>query len=403
MKIYDKITPEGTRDLLFEQCDARRGLERKLSGFFEQRGFQEVMTPGLEFYDVFYSNSNYFPQETMYKLTDGKGRLLVMRPDCTIPIARLAATKLSGLPKPIRLYYDQPVYRNNPAMKGRSDELLQMGVELIGAGSHKGDLEMLEMAVRCLQSCGLAQFRIEICSIGFFKALIQQLEAGDEEKEQIRELIESKNYAALNDFLDRFLPSKAAEALKKLPGLFGGNEVFQQAALLLDGEDFPRLLDELRYIYDGLAALGLGDQVMIDLGLVNQAEYYTGIIFRGYVEGIGEPVISGGRYDSLMGDFGEPQPATGFAVNVDLVAKALLQAGEMKTKKTDLLIFCEPGCEVKAFGELERLTSLGLKCEHAVFETLDEASAYARARKIGKIRFVGEETRDILTEGEMAR
>lgn len=117
MSNYNKITPEGTRDSLFEECEAKRRVQNTLSRLFRGRGFDEVMTPGLEFYDVFCSNAAYFPQESMYKLTDSKGRLLVMRPDCTIPIARLTGAKLGGIPRPLRLYYSQEVYRNHPVLR----------------------------------------------------------------------------------------------------------------------------------------------------------------------------------------------------------------------------------------------------------------------------------------------
>ncbi|MEG2039295.1 MAG: ATP phosphoribosyltransferase regulatory subunit, partial [Oscillospiraceae bacterium] len=376
MRIYDKITPEGTKDVLFEQCEAKRRVGRKLSKFFRNRGFDEVMTPGLEFYDVFYSNATYFPQETMYKLTDSKSRLLVMRPDCTIPIARLTGTRLSGLPKPIRLYYDQNIYRNNPTMKGSSDEQSQMGVELIGVSSLKADLEVLELAASSLELCGIENFRLEICHIGFFKALMENLVTDSRTKELVRELVEAKNYAALGDALSNVKPCPAVEALKKLPGLFGTAEVIEQAATLIDDRNVAGILEDLATTYKHLQALGLGDKVIVDLGLVNQAEYYTGIIFRGYVAGIGEPVLSGGRYDSLMGDFGDGQAATGFAVNVDLVSRVLLEQGNIMMPKTEVLVYAAKEYSTKAFKEIAQLTEQGIRCEYSVFNTLEQSKQY---------------------------
>ena len=133
MKRYDLITPEGTNDLLFEDCAIRRGVEQRIAGIFKSKGYCEVVTPGIEFFDVFNLNSRYFPQESMYKLVDNKGRLLVVRPDSTMPIARVAATRLREVPLPLRMFYSQNVYRNKPVMRGRSDEIKQMGIELIGS------------------------------------------------------------------------------------------------------------------------------------------------------------------------------------------------------------------------------------------------------------------------------
>ncbi len=380
MKIHDKITPDGTRDILFEQCEAKRKIESNLARFFRHRGYDEVMTPGLEFYDVFYSNAAYFPQETMYKLTDSKGRLMVMRPDCTIPIARLMGTRLAGLEKPVRLYYDQNVYRSNPSMKGFSNEITQTGVELIGAGSIKADLEILELAASGLTHCSIENYRLEICHIGYFKQLMNNLEADDAEKEKIRELIESKNYAALGDVLKSYPESEAVTALAKLPELFGGCDVIDQAAVL-----FPngkKVLDELRSVYESLQALGLGEKVIVDLGLVNQAEYYTGIIFRGYVEGVGEPVLSGGRYDKLMQDFGQPLPATGFAVNVNQLSRVLLEKGDVELPKTQVLLFSEKQCAPLVFARMKELVEQGIRCEYSLFDTLEQTNTYAKSKGI---------------------
>ena len=150
MSKNERITPEGTQDLLFEACAARRLVEGRLQHLFAGRGFQEVMTPGLEFYDVFARAPQYFPQESMYKLTDNKGRLLVMRPDTTLPIARLTATKLQDYSLPIRLYYSQSVYRMGILMNGGSHEIRQMGVELLGAAEGKADLEILALGAQSL-------------------------------------------------------------------------------------------------------------------------------------------------------------------------------------------------------------------------------------------------------------
>ena len=152
---------------------------------------------------------------------------------------------------------------------------------------------------------------------------MDRLGADDVTREEIRYNIEQKNFASLNDVLERFPDNKAAVALKYLPRLFGGEEVFEQAYDLFDDNQARQSLDYLKTIYSSLQQLGLGDKVIIDLGLVNQAEYYTGIIFRGYFDEVGEPVLSGGRYDNLLSDFGEAQPATGFAVNVDLASSVI--------------------------------------------------------------------------------
>lgn len=326
MKKYDRITPEGTKDLLFQECEAQRKITETLRGAFEARGYHEVITPGFEFYDVFSSNSMYFPQDSMYKLIDHKGRLLAMRPDSTIPIARLTATKLKGHALPIRLYYGQRIYRQQPELRGRSSEIMQMGIELIGLSSFDSDIEILTTGMEALSSCCADDFRIELGHIGIYKLLMDHLNAAKEEKEKIHSLIVSKNYAGLSDVLESFPESRTAEILEELPKLFGGREALEKARELFDGYDegLMEMLSYLERIFQGLLERGL-DKVMIDFGLVQQADYYSSLIFRGYISSAGEPVLSGGRYDELFKDFGESLPATGFGINVDQLAAGLLK------------------------------------------------------------------------------
>jgi ATP phosphoribosyltransferase regulatory subunit len=262
----------------------------------------------------------------MYKLIDGNGRLLAMRPDSTIPIARLTATRLKGHDLPIRLYYAQRVYRRQPELRGRSGEIMQMGIELVGLSSFESDIEILTAGVEAMASCCRDDFRLELGHIGIYKLLMNALSATPEQKETIHSLIASKNYAGLSDMLESFPESHTVEILRELPKLFGGREALEKARRLFDGYD-EKLLEMLAYlerIFRGLAKLPR-DQVMIDFGLVQQAEYYSSLIFRGYIASAGEPVLSGGRYDELFKDFGENLPATGFGINVDQLAAGALR------------------------------------------------------------------------------
>ena len=291
MRYYDKITPDGTKDLLFGECEQRSQVTKTLKDLFTAQGYRRVMTPALEFYDVFgKSAAKYLPKESMYKLTDHKGRLMVLCPDCTVPVARLTATRLKGMPMPLRLFYNHNIYRMFPELKGKSTEINQVGIELIGGEKLRSDLEVVELAARCLSTIGNGKYRLELCDIGYFKAIMNSLDVDEDTKEEIRYQIEQKNYASLTDMLGKYKDSKAAQALLKLPRLFGGAEVFEKAYELFDENGAKESLDYLKGIYEYLQALGLGDRVIIDLGLVNLAEYYTGIIFRGYFHGIGEQV-----------------------------------------------------------------------------------------------------------------
>ncbi|MEG1243529.1 MAG: ATP phosphoribosyltransferase regulatory subunit, partial [Oscillospiraceae bacterium] len=325
--------------------------------------------------------------ESMYKLTDSQGRLMVLRPDNTLPIARVAATRLKEMSLPIRLYYTQKVFRQSPSLTGLNDEAAQSGIELVGSKGLRADLEIITTAVDALDECGVKDYRIEIGHAGFFKALSASLNTDDETREKISILIEAKNYAALNDIIDNLETNETTRAIKMLPRLFGGVEVLDKAAQLCASEDAKKSLDYLKSVYSRLADLGLGNKINIDLGLVHRSNYYTGVVFRGYIEGSGITVLSGGRYDMLIGEFGNPLPATGFGVEVDALANAMLSRGEIRpTRPADVLVFGENGCEIKALKHLTELTEKGFICENSVFETANQSQKYAR--KKGIKRFV---------------
>ncbi|HIT94635.1 MAG TPA: ATP phosphoribosyltransferase regulatory subunit [Candidatus Faecivivens stercoripullorum] len=384
------ITPEGTRDLLFEDCISRHLVESKIKDVLVPRGFSEVITPALEFYDVFSPENHGIPQENMYKLVDMKGRLMAVKPDLTMPIARLACTRLRDHPLPLRLYYNQNAYRINPADSGHSDEVDQIGIEVIGVGGRRADLEALDLAIRSMESCGLNNYRIEIGHIGVFNALTARLKLDARHKEQLRELIMTKNYPALNDQMDRMKDMQTAAALKRLPALFGGEEVLDELKTLVDDEEINRVVDYLRSLLADLKELGADRHISLDLGIVGRNEYYTGIVFQGYTEGIGDTVLTGGRYDTLLSDYGMDLPAIGFGIDVDAVARVVRR--EMSFQMLpDVLVFPYPGFEVKAMKEIQKLISMGFQAEFCICETSDEAKTYAAGKGIPTLYFVGED------------
>ena len=365
-------TPEGTRDRLFSECQERRQVQSRLTRLFRQRGFLEVSTPDTEFYDLFALSGSAIPQERMLKVGDVSGKICVMRPDSTTPIARVAATKLKSLPLPQRLYYDQTVYRSNPAHNGGSREIPQCGVELIGALGRKADLEIIAAAVDALRACGAARFHVELGHAGFFRDLAGRLELDSQQTETVRRLIEGKNFATLKDFLAPFAGQAACGALERLSRLFGGMEVLDQAARRAGATP---AVDYLRELYDELSAAGYGPYVRFDLGMVHQIDYYTGVVFRGYVEGAGEAVLSGGRYDDLVGVFGRDTQATGFAVDVDAVARTLPKTALPRLRA---VVHYEPGYLAQALEEVDSRPAG--TCELSPCRTLTSTRNLAREK-----------------------
>lgn len=383
---YGKMVPEGTCDLLFKECEALREVQRRMTKLFRSRGFSEVATPSVEFYDVFSGKSDAIPQEMMYKLTDAKGRIIALRPDNTMPVMRVAATKLKGFKPPLRLFYNQNVFRTNPSLTGRRDEIPQCGIELLGLSGIKADIEVIATAVDALKNV-TGDFRIELGHIGYFKSIINDINVSGENKEQIRAYIESKNYAALESILHND-GGRAASALIELPKLFGGEEALDKAASISPNKAASDTIRYLKRIYDVLCRIGLKDKIIIDMGLVQQIDYYTGVVFRGYINGSGEYVLSGGRYDTLAESFGEHLAATGFAVNTETVSRCACI--DKNPAVPSVIIFYDEKSAKAAYEHMETLLESGTICEMSGFDSLEETEKYAALKGIRRIDNVSE-------------
>ena len=338
-------TPEGTRDLLFSSCRALRQTENAVRDALEERGYSEIITPAVEYFDVFAQANPELDQDQMLKIIDKSGRICVARPDNTTPIARIAATRLDDAALPVRLYYSQKVFRSVSGDHGHKGEFLQVGAELIGADGLAADKDILSAAFAALSRTGADNFRIELGHAEIYKALIEELGADAASSEAIRRLIENKSFAALGDALQPFGSKPAAKALSAMPQLFGGIKVLDEVETLTGNVRVLGAIAYLRRLYQALDEAGYGDRIMIDLGLVHEMDYYTGIMFRGYIGGAGAAILAGGRYNALCAKFGRDLPAGGFGIDVESVAESLQGASrpEVATRRDTVRIALTKG------------------------------------------------------------
>lgn len=374
-----RITPEGTKDYLFKECTAVNYVCKKIEKVFINHQFHQVITPGLEFYDLFSAESSGISQESMFKTSDNSGRIVVVRPDSTLPIARLVTTRLQNEIFPVRLYYNQPVYRNNPGLTGRSNEIIQLGVELIGSTGKRADIEVITTAVESLSAVS-DNFRLEIGHSMIFNVLSDELEATENQKEQIKTYIENKNYSALNDCLDKLEQNVTTSAIRSLPSLFGGDEVFEKAEQIIKSKKAQQAIEYLKSLYQMLQSLNLGDKLSLDLGLVQRNEYYSGIVFSGYIHGYGDAVLSGGRYDKIFDKTDMPMGAAGFAININHIA----EKARYKSRKNlpEVLVFAKSDESVmKAVEYTAKLVKEGVKAQFS--DLSDEKEAREFAEKLG--------------------
>ncbi len=374
MKLAYK-TPEGTHDCLFEECQALFKINNSLHDLFENRGYGAVITPTLEYYELYGALGGGFESDSLYKLTAADNKLLVLRPDSTAPIARMTAARLRNEKLPIRLHYSQKKFIVHDHYSGHNNEINQSGIELIGTAGLLADLEVLHAAMSALHLFSEG-FTVELGHAGIFKTLMERLPVGSDMGEDIRYAVESKNLTALGELLDTLPPSKSIDALRLLPKLYGGAEVLDAAADALGEETIP-YLDEIKKLVENLtaAAARYGGSINIDLGLVNRNDYYTGMVFRGFVAGSGETVISGGRYDNLLSSFGWPMPGAGFAVNNNALMPHVLKTSESSGAKPTKTLLVRPGAEYKALYLSENLTAEGYVCVLKEYNEADAAGA----------------------------
>jgi ATP phosphoribosyltransferase regulatory subunit len=321
------VTPgdvPGLRDLVPAQAEAMRATQEAVLAEMRRWGYRQVVTPVLESLDTLGLGLGADQLRRLFKLTDQDGSVLGIVGERTIPVARMAAGPLRSAPLPLRLCYAGPVLTNDPGRFTRRREWYQTGAELMGAAGPVADAEMIALAVRCLDAAGLRRYQVDVGHAEFFQGLLDGLEVPAEVKSGIRAALAGRDFVSLEAILDATpLRSAEHELLLRFPALRGSSEILDAAGTLTHNRRSERALEQLGLLHRLLQAYGLGDAVSLDLGAIRDFDYYTGIIFEGYGEDLGQPLAQGGRYDHLLARFGRPAPATGFVINLDLVGEAL--------------------------------------------------------------------------------
>jgi len=325
---FDRIlhTPEGVRDIYNGECARKLALEAVLQDKLSLYGFENIQTPTLEFFDVFSEERGTISAREMYKLFDREGNTLVLRPDITPSIARCVAKYYKNETKPIRLCYTGNTFINSSEYQGKPKELTQTGAELINDASIAADAEMLALTVECLLACGLREFQVEVGEVAFFKAIVEEAQIGSENLEELMLLINDKNTFGLEDFLGKFRIAEDLRAIfTMLPTMFGQALKLEDIKKMTGNAAAIEALERLEKIYDLMKVYGYEKYISFDLGMLSKFGYYTGIIFNAYTYGTGDALISGGRYDKLVGQFGKEAPAIGMAVFVDRLLSAAVR------------------------------------------------------------------------------
>ncbi|MBR4711434.1 MAG: ATP phosphoribosyltransferase regulatory subunit [Clostridia bacterium] len=344
MSIRKLQIPTGMQDTLPGECHQRRQLENRFREFFCLSGYQEIETPVLEFYDTLSQRPYGYPPEHVWKTFDRSGRILALRPDSTIPAARMAAGPLRSRPLPLRLCYLQSATAFESDTLSLLCEQPQAGIELMGEAGSLADAEVIGLAIDCLKAAGLREYQIELGQAAFFTAFMREGGLSETQAHEVRYLVERKDSFGIQLYLrQEDVPEDVTRRLMRLPRLYGDLSVLDEAAALTSSPACHEALDSLRTVIGLLGRQGRGAEVTIDLGMAQEAGYYSGIIFRGHAAGVGQPILSGGRYDGLPAHFGRSVPAVGFALMTKLLMIALERQGErFAPEGVDWLIACDP-------------------------------------------------------------
>lgn len=321
-KVFEK--PIGVKDYLPEAVAKLRNIEFNVLECMERWGYSQIITPTLEFYDTVGVASST-EDKKLFKLLDRKGTTLVLRSDMTAPIARVVSSLLKDYKFPLRLSYHSNIFRAIEEEAGRDAEFFQTGVELVGDASSEADAEIVALAIASLQAAGVHKFKIALGHVGFLNGLFNETLADRSEAQKIlKDCLLNRDYVGYREAIKSL--SLNANVEKELQGVLrlrGGEEICEQARTVTQDPIAQKAIRHLSEVWRVLEAYGVSEHVVIDLTMIGDFSYYTGMTFEGYASDLGFPVCSGGRYDNLLAQFGRPAPATGFALKTNRILEVI--------------------------------------------------------------------------------
>ena len=323
----DYVTPAGFRDVLSDEACMRERIARDVQACFAARGYLPIETPTLEVMDVMRAGGRM--PGSPFKFFDASGDLLAMRPDVTLQVARMCATRLAGQPGPFRFRYMQRVFREAEGrMQAQAREMTQIGVECIGEAGPQADAEVVELMAEALELAGARGCKLALATVGVLRALLAASGASAQWTEQVLAAFHASNFVEVDRLTGEgtAVPPVFAAAIRALPRIRGGREAVEQVRALVAPLGCEDGLDDFERTCDLLAEAGLADRILVDFSVMSSFDYYTGLVFEAYAPGLGTPIGSGGRYDNMIGSYGESRPAAGFAFSLEQAMAAAASA-----------------------------------------------------------------------------
>lgn len=354
-------TPEGVRDIYGEEYARKLEVENRLHENIRLYGYEEIQTPVFEFFDVFSKEIGTTPSRELYKFFDKDNNTLVLRPDFTPSIARCAAKYFGEDNIPLRFSYLGSTFTNTSNLQGKLKESTQMGAELIGDDSVEADGEIISLVIKSLLHAGLRRFQVTIGEVEYFKGLCEEAGLDEETEMDLRACISGKNYFAAQELLqERAVAEPYHSRLLKVADMFGDMCSLQEAGKMVSNPRSLGAIERLEKLYEVLKAYGAAEYISFDLGMLSKYKYYTGVIFKAYTYGVGDAVVKGGRYDSLLRQFGKEAPAIGFCMVIDSILEALSrQKVKLPVQKPVQIVCYGPDNFSEKLAEVQRLRAEG--------------------------------------------
>ena len=387
--------PQGVSDVLTRQCYAKNKVERQLLDCYARYGYNQIDTPVLEYGDLYSAGAGKVNLNKLFKLTDYDGSLLVLRPDMTMPISRIVSTKIPE--GKYRFCYRGKMFRFSQGEGIR--EFSQVGIELMGAKGICYDAEVVSLAIESLLQVGLDDFIIDVGHVGFFKGLLGSLNLSSDERKELAGLVESKNSIGEQLFAKKVgLSNREQESILKMPMLFGGEEVFDEAEKYCVNDEMKNAVATLKELNAILKAQGYDKYVSYDLSLVGEMSYYSGIVFKGMCEQVGSSILSGGRYDHLCDSFDRDIPSVGFAIGSDRLMLALAGAGKLPVRESrDVAVGCSEGSVAQTLTFITELVRQGKMVVNLSVCSQSEVEEYAKNNSTKQAYYIdGKENRRIV-------
>lgn len=376
-----------------EKIKRRAMMIEQIKDRFMTNGYDEIYTSTFEHYDLYAKMNGSVNRREMIKTIDNSGNVLVLRPDITIPITQQLAMNNETLTKDLRYFYMLDVFRQ-AELTNEYVENTQAGIEYFGYDAPEADAEVIAIAAHLLQDLHIEDFKIEIGHAGFFQKLIEKIDVPQEDLAELIHLIQSKNVAEIELLLrDLAIDEKMKEVMVALPFLYGKPDIVLKKAKTLPLNDCLRtLIERLEATYEILCAYELERYLTIDFSLINQMDYYSGVIFQGFIPNIGRPVLMGGRYNTLGNYFQANIPAIGFAANVEL----LLDGIDTKEKEEVNIVVLYEASEIKQALQLAKQ----LREKQIKTVTYDKGIDLQRIREDAVQIFIEKEKNYILLDGD---